>query len=104
MEMGNFSAMTFDPSLGVLYCGGGDNGASQTRLKVIAMGEYAADKILVNTHDLVGELTLPSSIYTIGGGMITLSDKNINDITVYQSRNIAISLGDDGLMFIQRNN
>jgi len=103
MAMGNFSAITFDPSLGVLYCGGGDNGASQTRLKVIAMGEYAADKPFVNTHDLVGELTLPSSIYTAGAGMITLSNKNINDITVYQSRHIAISLGDDGLMFIQRN-
>jgi hypothetical protein len=103
MAMGNFSAVTFDPSLGVLYCGGGDNGASQTRLKVIAMGEYASDKAFVNTHDLVGELTLPSSISTVGGGSITLNDKNINDISVYQTRHLAVSLGDNGLMFIQRN-
>jgi hypothetical protein len=102
MSMGSFSAVTFDPSLGVLYCGGGNN-FGQTRLKVIAMGEYAADKAFVNTHDLVGELTLPSSISTVGGGHINLSDKNINDITVYQSRHIALSLGDDGLMFIQKN-
>tara|TARA_R110002050_G_scaffold96114_1_gene199996 strand:+ start:799 stop:2301 length:1503 start_codon:yes stop_codon:yes gene_type:complete len=103
IQMGNFSAISFDPALGVLYCGGGDNGAGQTRLKVIAMGEYAADKAFVNTHDLVGELTLPSSVFTVGGGTINLSDKNINDITIYQTRHIAISLGDDGLMFIQKN-
>jgi hypothetical protein len=110
MSMGNFSSITFDPSLGVLYCGGGEASVGDRGLKVIAMGEYSGDteavdpKPYVSTNDLVGTLALPATINTVGGGTINLGTKAINDITVYQSRHIAISLGEDGLMFIQRDN
>jgi hypothetical protein len=102
MSMGGFSAITFDPALGVLYCGDG------VKLKVIAMGKYSGDPILpatvdprpyVSTNDLVGTLTLP----TMAGGN-SLAGKAVNDITVYQTRHIAVSLGDKGLLFIQRDN
>jgi hypothetical protein len=108
MSMGNFSSITFDPSLGVLYCGGGED----ANLKVIAMGKYSGDNLLpgvdpkpfVSTNDLVGTLTLPSTITNATGGTVTVTGKAVNDITVYQNRHIAISLGDNGLMFIQRDN
>jgi hypothetical protein len=103
MSMGGFSAITFDPALGVLYCGDG------VKLKVIAMGKYSGDPIppattvdprpFVSTNDLVGTLTLPT---TAGGN--SLAGKAVNDITVYQTRHIAVSLGDKGLLFIQRDN
>jgi hypothetical protein len=102
MSMGAFSAITFDPALGVLYCG------DDAKLKVIAMGEYSGDPTIpgvadprpyVSTNDLVGTLTLPT---TAGGN--NLLGKAVNDITVYQTRHIAVSLGDNGLLFIQRDN
>jgi hypothetical protein len=108
--MGKFSAMTFDPFLGVLYCGGGDADAG---ISVMAMGEFSGDalpldpKPFVSTHDLVGKLVLPSSVNSFDNLgtpiVLNLSNKAVNDISVYQTRHIAVSLGDNGLMFIQKN-
>jgi hypothetical protein len=110
MAMGKFSAMTFDPFLGVLYCGGGDADAG---ISVMAMGEFSGDalpldpKPFVSTHDLVGKLVLPSSVNSFDNLgtpiVLNLSNKAVNDISVYQTRHIAVSLGDNGLMFIQKN-
>ena len=112
MSMGNFSAITFDPILGVLYCGGGEDSPGNAGLSVIAMGEYSGDeeildpKPLVATHHLVGKLVLPSAVNTfdhLGFPVIeNLGLKAINDISVYNGRNIAVSVGDKGLMFIQK--
>jgi len=115
MARGRFSAMRFDPSLGVLYCGGGDGAPGEAGLTVIAMGEFSGDAALptdpkpfVSTHDLVGKLVLPSSVNTFNNLgnpiVVNLGAKAVNDIAIYQTRHIAVSLGDDGLMFIQRNN
>jgi hypothetical protein len=103
MSMGNFKSITFDPALGVLYCGGG----SSADLKVIALGKYSGDlespdpRPYVSTNDLVGTLTLPTMV---NGQSITNGILEVNDITVYQTRHIAVSLGDNGLMFIQKDN
>lgn len=111
---GKFSAITFDPALGVLYCGGGEDAPGDAGISVIAMGEFSGDldpmgdpKPFVSTNDLVGKLALPTNVNTFdnNGGAITvnLGTKAVNDITVYQARHIAVSLGEDGLMFIQKN-
>lgn len=96
VDQGACTGVAFDPSLGVLYYSAGESG-----IWVLAMGEYAAASgPLVNLYDNVGRFVPPTSV----GGIAGAVPFNIKDLTVYQTRNIALASGDGGVFFIQRNN
>jgi len=94
VDQGACTGVAFDAGMGVLYYSAGESG-----IWVLAMGEYAdASGPLINLYDNVGRFTPPSSVGGIGGPI----PFNIKDLTVYQSRNIALASGDGGVYFIQR--
>jgi len=88
------TGIAFDPGLGVLYYSAGEGG-----MWVLAMGEYATNAgPLVSLYDNIGRFVPPSTVSGIGGSV----PFNVKDISVYQSRHIALASGDGGVYFLQR--
>lgn len=91
---GACTGIAFDAGLGVLYYSAGEGG-----MWVLAMGEYANNAgPLVNLYDNIGRFVPPSSVSGVGGPI----PFNVKDISVYQSRHIALASGDGGVYFLQR--
>jgi hypothetical protein len=91
---GTVTGIAFDPGLGVLYYSLGETG-----MYVAAMGEYANNAgPLVSLYDNIGRFVPPSSV----GGVAGPIPFNVKDISVFQTRHIALASGDGGVYFLQR--
>jgi len=91
---GACTGIAFDPGLGVLYYSAGEGG-----MWVLAMGEYADNAgPLVSLYDNIGRFVPPSTVSGVGGSI----PFNVKDISVYQTRHIALASGDGGVYFLQR--
>jgi len=89
-DLGPCLSTEFDEGLNVLYYADGDDGVS-----VLAMAGFNGGA-LINTYDVIGQFVPPT------GGAFP-STFLVKELTVYQSRNIAMATGDAGVYFMQRN-
>jgi hypothetical protein len=91
---GACTGIAYDAGLGVMYYSAGEGG-----MWVLAMGEYAGNAgPLVSLYDNIGRFVPPSSV----GGVAGPIPFNVKDISVYQTRHIALASGDGGVYFLQR--
>lgn len=88
-DLGPCLSTTFDPGLSVLYYADGDDGVF-----VLAMDNFEGGA-LINTYDIIGQFTPPT------GGVFP-SDFLVKEMTVYQTRNLALAAGEAGVYFMQR--
>jgi hypothetical protein len=88
-DLGPCLSTTFDPGLSVLYYADGDDG-----VYVLAMDNFEGGA-LINTYDIIGQFVPPT------GGVFP-SDFLVKEMTVYQTRNIALATGTAGVYFMQR--
>ncbi|MFT4805864.1 MAG: hypothetical protein ACI9YE_003093 [Psychroserpens sp.] len=92
---GTCQSAAYDVSNDLLYYGAGDDG-----LRILAGPTFAGFAgPLVNDFDVVGEFDDPKDA---GGVLIGPGIDEVKEIAIYQSRNIAIVTGNDGVYFIQK--
>lgn len=91
---GTAFSTAYDPGLNVLYYLG------EEKVYVMAMPGFTGGA-LINDYDIIGEFTPPS-------GGVFVGDLNAREMTIYQSRNIALAVGgastteNGGVYFMQR--
>lgn len=105
LDKGAVISTEYDSSLDVLYLAMAGNGATAGKaIKVLAMSAFAAQSVLVDEYDVIGEFVAPSlgSKLTSYGATLTPTIDDVKEITVFGSRNIALAAGDYGVYFIQR--
>ncbi|MFT4805865.1 MAG: hypothetical protein ACI9YE_003094 [Psychroserpens sp.] len=95
----------FDNAMGILYCADsdvtGNAGNTDGGVEVYAMGEYEANAgPVLNQFDLIGKFVPPTTINT--SPPITVKGFQIKEISIFNSRNIALAAGDGGVYFIQK--
>ncbi len=88
-NLGPCLSTAYDANLAVLYYADGDDGVS-----VLAMDAFNGGA-LINTYDVIGQFAPPT------GGLFP-SDFLIKEMTVFQTRNIALAAGEAGVYFMQR--
>lgn len=88
-DLGPCLSTTFDPGLSVLYYADGDDG-----VYVLAMDGFEGGA-LINTYDIIGQFAPPT------GGVFPATFL-IKEMTVYQTRNLALAAGEAGVYFLQR--
>jgi len=88
-DLGPCLSTAFDPGLSVLYYADGDDGVF-----VLAMDNFEGGA-LISTYDVIGQFTPPT------GGVFP-ADFLIKEMSVYQTRNIALAAGEAGVYFLQR--
>ena len=88
-NLGPCLSTAYDANLAVLYYADGDDGVS-----VLAMEDFEGGA-LINTYDVIGQFAPPT-------GGIFPSDFLIKEMTVYQTRHLALAAGEAGVYFMQR--
>lgn len=88
-DLGPCLATAYDANLAVLYYADGDDGVS-----VLAMDDFEGGA-LINTYDVIGQFAPPT-------GGIFPSDFLVKEMTVYQTRHLALAAGEAGVYFMQR--
>lgn len=93
-NLGTAFSTAYDPGLNVLYYVG------ESKVFVLAMPGFTGGA-LINDYDVIGEFVPPT-------GGVFVGDLNAREMTVYQTRNIALAVGGDratengGVYFLQR--